>query len=111
MGVLKKVLARCKKLPGEVQEFLEEKGIGLADQGQRSRLHRFAHFWLLTARSFSRNRCPVRAAALTYTTLLALIPMLVVALGISTSILKKEGEQRITEMIDQFVATVVPPAV
>jgi membrane protein len=95
----------------EIQEFLEEKGVGSADQGQLSRLHRFAHFWLLTAKSFSRNRCPVRAAALAYTTLLALIPMLVVALGVSTSILKKEGEQRITEIIDKFVATVVPPAV
>jgi membrane protein len=108
--VFKKVLARCRKLPVEIQDFLEEKGIGSADQGRLSRLQRFAHFWLLTAKSFSRNRCPVRAAALAYTTLLALIPMLVVALGVSTSILKKEGEQRITEIIDKFVATVVPPA-
>src|SRR5260370_20691612 len=109
--VLKKLLASCKRLPVEIQEFLEEKSICSANQGQLSRLQRFAHCWLLTAKSFSRKRCPVRAAALAYTTLLALIPMLVVALGVSTSILKKEGEQRITEMIDKFVATVVPPAV
>jgi len=44
----------------------------------RSGWERFAHFWVLVGRSFTRNRCPLRAAALSYTTLLALVPLLAV---------------------------------
>lgn len=73
-------------------------------------MHRFAHFWLMVYKSFTRNRCPVRAAALAYTTLLALIPMLAVAISVSTSILKKQGEDQILHLVDKFIASVTPPA-
>jgi membrane protein len=75
-----------------------------------SRLERFAHFWVLVGRSFVRNRCPVRAAALSYTTLLALIPLLVVAISITSSLLKNQGEEKIYEAIDKLVSNVMPPA-
>src|SRR5579862_3739742 len=75
-----------------------------------NRLERFAHFWVLVAKSFARNRCPVRAAALSYTTLLALIPLLAVAISVTSSLLKSEGEQKIYEAIDKLVANVMPPA-
>ena len=75
-----------------------------------SRLERFAHFWVLVGRSFVRNRCPVRAAALSYTTLLALIPLLVVAISITSSLLKNQGEEKIYEAIDKLVSSVMPPA-
>jgi uncharacterized BrkB/YihY/UPF0761 family membrane protein len=55
------------------------------------RLERFAHFWVLVGKSFIRNRCPTRAAALSYSSLLALIPMLVVAISITSSLLKTQG--------------------
>ncbi len=74
-----------------------------------NRLERFAHFWMLVGRSFVRNRCPVRAAALSYTTLLALIPLLAVAIGVTSSLLKSQGEDKIYGAIDQFVSTIVPP--
>ena len=75
-----------------------------------SRLERFAHFCALVIRSFVRNRCPVRAAALSYTTLLALIPLLAVAISVTSSLLKSEGEEKIYQVIDQLVSSVMPPA-
>jgi membrane protein len=79
-------------------------------ESELNRLERFAHFWVLVGKSFARNRCPVRAAALSYTTLLALIPLLAVVISVTSSLLKSEGEQKIYEAIDKLVANVMPPA-
>jgi membrane protein len=79
-------------------------------ESEFDRLERFAHFWVLVGKSFERNRCPVRAAALSYTTLLALIPLLAVAISVTSSLLKSEGEQKIYEAIDKLVSNVMPPA-
>ena len=73
-----------------------------------TRFEKFVHFWVLVWRSFVRNRCPVRAAALSYTTLLALIPMLAVAMSLSSFLLKSKGEEQIGAFIEQFIAYVVP---
>jgi membrane protein len=75
-----------------------------------TRLEHFAHFWVLVWRSFVRNRCPVRAAALSYTTLLALIPMLAVAMSVTSSLLKSEGEQRIEQFVQKLSDSLMPPA-
>jgi membrane protein len=79
-------------------------------ESELSRLERFAHLCALVIRSFVRNRCPVRAAALSYTTLLALIPLLAVAIGVTSSLLKNEGEEKIYQAIDKLVSNFVPPA-
>ena len=71
---------------------------------------KFVHFWVLVGRSFNRNRCPMHASALAYTTLLALIPMLAVVISITSSFLKKQGEERIYEFIGTVVANITPPA-
>lgn len=73
-----------------------------------SRVEKFAHFWVLVFRSFARNRCPVHAYALSYTTLLALVPMLAVVLSLTSSMLKGESEERIGQFIDRLVMAVVP---
>jgi len=75
-----------------------------------SRVEKFAHFWVLVFRSFARNRCPVHAYALSYTTLLALVPMLAVVLSLTSSMLKGESEERIGQFIDRLVMAVVPAA-
>ena len=93
----------------EVRDFLDEKAICSVNRGQLSRVFRFAHFWLMVAKSFNRNRCPVRAAALAYTTLLAFVPMLAVALSVTSAILKDNGAQQIKESIDRFVTNIAPP--
>jgi len=85
-------------------------GVYSGAESELSRLERFAHLWALVIRSFARNRCPVHAAALSYTTLLALIPLLAVAISVTSSLLKSEGEQKIYEVIDRFVSNVMPPA-
>ncbi|HZL41656.1 MAG TPA: YhjD/YihY/BrkB family envelope integrity protein [Verrucomicrobiae bacterium] len=79
-------------------------------RGEPSRFYKFVHFWVLVGRSFSRNRCPIRASALSYTTLFALIPMLAVAMSVTTIFLKKEGKEQIERVIERFVSTVIPPA-
>ncbi len=90
------------------QEILDERVLDA--QSHFTRTHRFAHFWIMVWKSFSRNRCPARASALSYTSLLALVPMLAVAIGITSSFFKSEdGERRINDLIVSFVASVTPP--
>ncbi|HEV2454787.1 MAG TPA: YhjD/YihY/BrkB family envelope integrity protein [Verrucomicrobiae bacterium] len=83
----------------------EENEISLA-----GRLEHFIHFWFFVGKSFVQNRCLIRASALSYTTLLAMIPLLAVAISVTSSLLRKEGEQEIYKAIDKFVSQVIPPA-
>jgi membrane protein len=83
---------------------------GPQEEGRPPKWKRFIHFWVLVWVSFNRNRCPVRASALAYASLLALIPMLAVVMSITSSLLKKQGEDRINEFIGKVVASLTPPA-
>src|SRR5882672_3358595 len=74
------------------------------------RLERTAHFWTLVIKSFHRNRGFIRASSLAYTTLLALIPLLAVAVSVTSSLLKTQGEDKIYHAIDKFVSNIMPPA-
>lgn len=67
-----------------------------------------AQFSVLVVRNFLANRCPLRASALAYTTLLALVPLLAVVMSVSASLLKKEGEKPIEAFIDRMVGSVAP---
>jgi len=85
-------------------------GVYSGAESELNRLERFAHLCALVIRSFVRNRCPVRAAALSYTTLLALIPLLAITISVTSSVLKSQGEEKMYGAIDKFVANVMPPA-
>ena len=74
------------------------------------KLERFAHFWTLVARHFVRNRCLIRASALAYTTLLALIPLLAVVISISSSLLKNADEDKFYSAIASVAPAVAYPA-
>jgi len=89
------------------QALLDERG--WRSESELTRLHKFIHFWVLLFRSFVRNRCPVRASALSYSTLLALIPLCALALAVTSSLLQDQGEERIYQFIEKFVSSVVPP--
>jgi membrane protein len=102
------VVGKLKRIQNATQDFLEEKGIESADQYDSSRLWRLAHFCLLVGKNFWRNRCPVRASALAYTTLLALIPVLAIAVSITTSLLQNQGDKPIRQFIDYLVANAAP---
>jgi membrane protein len=99
--------SRFQRLRRNAQAIWEERGFDAG--GEVSKLQKFAHFWVLVWKSFARNRCPVRASALAYATLLALIPMLAVVVSITSTFLKQEGEDQIDHFIIKFVASVVPP--
>jgi membrane protein len=104
-GQLQILLQRLRKT---VQGFVDEPALAL--QGQLSMLQRFVHFWIVVYRAFVRNRCPVHASSLSYTTLLALVPLLAVMLGVTSSLLKSEGERRIEQFIERMVITLIPEA-
>ena len=101
-----KPLARLWKILSGLSADAREEGFLLEDG--LSKLERFAHFWVLVTRSFIRNRCPVRASALSYATLLALIPLLAVAMSVTSMFLKSEGQDQIETFIQQFVEQMVP---
>jgi membrane protein len=101
-------LSRFQQFRAKVQALLDERAF--RPFAEMPRWHRFVHFWVLVWRSFVRNRCPVRASALAYATLLALIPMLAVVMSITSSLLKKEGEAGIEKFIVKFVDSVTMSA-
>ncbi len=88
--------SHLNRLQEQVQTLINEDAVAEAE----SRLgwpQRFAHFWILVGQMFLRNRGPVRAASLAYTTLLALVPLLAISLSVATLFLpRKEGERRAT---------------
>ena len=106
---MEKKISKIRKSWAEARAVWDESAIRA--HTELPRLHKFAHFCVMVWRSFTRNRCPVRASALAYASLLALIPMLAVVMSITSTFLKKEGEQRIDEFIVKLVANMTPPAV
>src|SRR3982074_3667153 len=96
--------SRLRKIRQKARALWDESA--LKSHAELSKVEKFAHFCLMVWRSFVRNRCPVHASALAYATLLALIPMLAVVMSVTSSFLKKEGEDRIDQFIERIVATV-----
>ncbi|HYV32437.1 MAG TPA: hypothetical protein VEO53_15205, partial [Candidatus Binatia bacterium] len=100
-------VSQIKKLQAEAQVLLDERGMAGVDEAQLHPFKKFVHFWVLVGKSFARNRCPVRASALAYTTLLALIPLLAVGLGVSTKLLQSSEDQK-TDLIQTLVDELAP---
>src|SRR5437879_6503154 len=105
--MVKDSVSRVKKFQAEAQALLDEQGMVLVDEARLHPLRRFIHFWVLVGKSFVRNRCPVRASALAYTTLLALIPLLAVGLGVSSKLLQSSDKQK-EELIQTLVDELAP---
>jgi membrane protein len=101
----KKSRWNLKRLETQARSFWDE---SVLQSTELSKFQKFVHFCVLVWKSFVRNRCPVRASGLAYVTLLALVPMLAVVMSISSTFLKKEGENRIDQFIMKMVANLVP---
>ena len=75
------------------------------------RAERFVLFCALVTRQFIRYRCFVRASALSFSTLLALIPLLAVALSVTSSLLNPKQEAELAQFVEKIVSSVAPPVV
>ncbi len=101
-------LSKLRQIQAQAQAVLGEETHLAANEHTLTRFQRFLHFCLLVWRSFVRNRCPVRASALAYASLLALVPMLAVIASVYASVLKNEGEEHIQQLVQKVVATITP---
>src|SRR5437762_6006633 len=99
-------VSQIKKLQANARVLLDDRRVA-ADEAGLHPLQKLVHFWVLVGKSFVRNRCPVRASALAYTTLLALIPLLAVGLGVSTTLLNSSKEKT-AELIGNLIDQVAP---
>ncbi len=97
-----------KRLYTNVYEFFTEKWIETHEESKASFLEKFAHFCLLVLKSFLRNKCPLRATALAYATLLALVPLLAVGVSITSGLLQEKGRDATRNLIERFVDAAVP---
>lgn len=75
--------------------------------GRRAGLKDWGKFFVVLGRGFVQNRCWVRAAALSYTTILALVPLLAVVLSVSTAMLKT-NDDAVFDYLMKAVSNVVP---
>ncbi|MCX8157615.1 MAG: YihY family inner membrane protein [Verrucomicrobiae bacterium] len=108
MAIANGKASRLTQLKDEALGLWEDRGLDWRETPTRHTWKDFAHFWILVFKSFVRNRCPLRAAALAYTTLLAIIPVLAVAASIAIAFLQKDAERTIRDLIDRGVAYVAP---
>jgi membrane protein len=93
----------------KARQFLEESlAEGVDTRPVLHKLRTAIHFIALVVRGFINNRCPLRAAALCYTTLLALVPLLAVVFSISKSFLQSTSADLAPKAIDAIVARVAP---
>jgi membrane protein len=83
-----KLAEKWNRLRREFEALFDERSLFGRGEREVTPLQQFLHFWMMVGRSFVANRCPVRASALAYATLLALIPLLAVGIGVSASFLK-----------------------
>jgi len=91
------------------RHFIEEAPVENVNRHPVSRrLHSLFHFAYFVAQGFVANRCPLRAAALCYTTILALVPLLAVVFSVSKSFLRDKSANVIPFALDTFVQNVAP---
>lgn len=105
-----KVPKFVSRLTAEVSDVLKGRSQRWGEgSGKMPRLQRFVHFCVLLTRTFLRNRCPVRASALAYTTLLALVPLLAVGISVSNMFLTPEKAGTLVEDSIGYVVEQVAP--
>lgn len=101
-------LAQMKSKLEDKWEVIRKKWLAIWNHDSLRGMKDFGHFCQNFMRSFFHNRCPTRAAALAFTTILALIPILAVAISVTASLLKDVDEAGIERFIDSMIEKVAP---
>jgi membrane protein len=102
--------AKLQQLQKQMRQLLDDDAVAEHEQALNWS-QRFIHFWILTGQSFLKNRAPVRAASLAYTTLLALVPLLAVSISVAALLLPRDPNEQKRElflMIDGAVEKFAP---
>ena len=73
-----------------------------------NRWMRFARFTLLAYYKFEEKRCFMRAAALSFNTLLAFIPVLALTVALTSWIIKDTNTQSIENLANKIITVVMP---
>ena len=100
----------CNRFHREAMNLMQENEnpMDYSSQG-KSLWRRILYFWLMVYRGFTKSRCFVRSSALSYATILALVPILALVISISASLLKTQsGEQQIVEFTNKAISFLVP---
>lgn len=96
---------KLRRLQADMETLINEDAVAEHD-ARLNWAQRFVHFWILVGRNFLRNRCLVRASALAYTTLLALVPLIAVSISVASLFLPRdEAKQR--EQLEQYIDAAV----
>ena len=108
--IIDKTLKFCSTCQSKATELLHERENPLIYSSKETPYFtRFFYFCLLVYREFTKNRCFVRSSALSYASILALVPMLALTISVTASLLKTEtGEQQISFYTEKFISFIVP---
>ena len=100
--------SRLQQIQADVAATFRDGVHAHPDPESLSAFQKFTHFWALVLRFFGKNRCQVRASALAYTTLMALVPLLAVAISMLGIFQIDNAKKSIDRWISQLVQNVAP---
>jgi len=100
--------SRLQQIQADVAATFRDGVPAHPDPESLSAFHKFTHFWALVVRFFWKNRCQVRASALAYTTLMALVPLLAVSVSMLAIFQISNAKNAIDHWISQLVQHVAP---
>lgn len=109
-NILSGTLKLCNRCQRETIHLLKESENPLDYYSKKQPWwKRSFYFCLIVYRGFTKNRCFVRSTALSYATLLALVPMLALVVSITAGLLKTQsGEEQIANFTEKAISYVVP---
>src|SRR5687767_15536213 len=96
--------SKFKKFEETVRSYLDEKSFPTNRAEKTSLFRRIVFFCVLVVKRFVENRGILRASALAYTTLLALVPLIALA----TTMLRDIDQKQIQTWLDRGIARIAP---